>query len=114
MRIVVVGAGAVGSYFGGRLAQAGSGVAFLARGKHLEALRDRPLRIESIKGDSEVPVRSSDRPEELGRADAILVAVKAWQVIQAATAITPLLGPRTVVVPLQNGVEAPAQLASVP
>lgn len=113
MRIAVVGAGAVGSYFGGRLAQAGNEVAFLARGKHLEALRARALRVESIKGGFEVRVRATNAAEEIGRVDAILVAVKAWQVTEAAESIRAMIDAESVVVPLQNGVEAPAQLTSV-
>jgi 2-dehydropantoate 2-reductase len=113
MRIVIIGAGAVGSYFGGKLAHAGSDVVFLARGKHLEALCRSPLRVECINGDFEVKVRATNSSDEAGVADLILVAVKAWQVMEAATLIPSLLGPDSVVVPLQNGVEAPTQLASI-
>ena len=114
MRIGVFGTGAVGAYFGGRLAEAGQEVVFVARGDGLRALRDRGLRVTSTEGDFTVqPVHASDNPAEVGAADAILVAVKAWQVPDAARAIAPALGPDTFVVPLQNGVEAPAQLAAV-
>jgi 2-dehydropantoate 2-reductase len=113
MRIVVIGAGAVGSYFGGKLAHAGSDVVFLARGKNLEALRSGPLRVESIKGDFEVNVRATNALEEVGKPDVILVAVKAWQIAAAAKQIPPILGPDSIVVPLENGVEAPSQIASV-
>ncbi len=103
----------MGSYLGGRLAQAGNEVAFLARGKHLEALRARALRVESIKGGFEVRVRATNAAEEIGRVDAILVAVKAWQVTEAAESIRAMIDAESVVVPLQNAVEAPAQLTSV-
>jgi 2-dehydropantoate 2-reductase len=113
MKIAVIGAGAVGGYFGGRLASSGSEVVFLVRGKTLEALRTRPLRVQSIGGDFEVDVRATDDPVEVGEADAVLVAVKAWQVPEAAVAIQKMPGERSIVVPLQNGMDAPAQLAAV-
>jgi 2-dehydropantoate 2-reductase len=112
MRVAIVGAGAVGSYFGGRLAQAGNEVSFLARGNNLAALLERPMRGESIKGHFEIKVRVAASAEEIGAVDLVLVAVKAWQVPEVAAAISSLIGPSTVVVPLENGVEAPAQLAS--
>jgi len=113
MRISVFGAGAVGAYFGGRLAEAGEPVAFVARGQALRALHERGLRVVSPEGDFTVhPVHASDNLAVLPQSDAILLAVKAWQVPDAARAIAPALGPHTFVVPLQNGVEAPAQLAA--
>jgi 2-dehydropantoate 2-reductase len=114
MRICIFGTGAVGAYFGGRLAEGGQDVTFVARGEALRALRERGLRVASTEGDFMVrPVRAAERPIELDPSDAILLAVKAWQVTDAAHAIAPALGPDTFVVPLQNGVEAPAQLAAV-
>jgi 2-dehydropantoate 2-reductase len=112
MRIAVFGAGGVGGYFGGRLAQAGHDVTFVARGKHLEAMRTGGLRVESIKGDFSIhPVQATDIPEEVGEVEAVIVAVKAWQVPEAARAMKPMVGPETVVLPLENGVEAPDMLA---
>jgi 2-dehydropantoate 2-reductase len=114
VRIAVFGAGAVGGYFGGRLAQAGEHVVLIARGPHLEALRRHGLRVDSIAGDFVVhPAQATDDPAEVGIVDVILVAVKAWQVRQAARAMQPMVGPDTFVVPLENGVEAPSQLAGV-
>jgi 2-dehydropantoate 2-reductase len=114
VRVVVFGTGAVGAYFGGRLAEAGEDVGFIVRGPSLAALRDRGLRVASPEGDFTIhPARASDSLPDLGPADIILVGVKAWQVTEAARAIRPLLGPDTFVVPLQNGVEAPTQLAAV-
>ena len=114
MRIAIFGTGAVGGYFGGRLAQAGEDVVFIARGEHLQALRAHGLRVDSIKGDFVVqPVHATDDPTEEGVVDVILVGVKAWQVPEAAQAMRPMVGPQTFVVPLQNGVEAPSQLAAV-
>ena len=114
MRIAVFGTGGVGGYFGGRLAQAGEEVIFIARGQHLQALQTHGLKVESVKGDFVVdPVQATATPDEVGVVDVVLVGVKAWQVPEAAQAIGPLIGPETVVVPLQNGVDAPAQLAAV-
>jgi 2-dehydropantoate 2-reductase len=114
LRIVVFGTGAVGGYFGGRLAQAGEEVHFIARGRHLAAIRERGLRVSSVEGDFLVrPARVTDEPSALGSSDVVLLGVKAWQVPQAAEAMRPLVGERTVVVPLQNGIEAPDQLAAV-
>ncbi|HXH02109.1 MAG TPA: 2-dehydropantoate 2-reductase [Candidatus Competibacteraceae bacterium] len=112
MRIAIYGVGGIGGYFGGRLAQAGHEVVFIARGATLEALRRQGLRLESPKGDLHLPqVAASDDPVAVGPVDLVMVAVKAWQVAEVAEKIRPLLGPRTVVLPLQNGVEAPYQLA---
>ena len=113
MRIAVFGTGAVGGYFGGRLAQSGQDVVFVARGEQLKALRDRGLRVDSLQGDFVLrPVQATGDPVQAGVVDAILVGVKAWQVPEAARAMRPLVGPETFVVPLQNGVEAPSQLAA--
>jgi len=114
MRIAVFGTGAVGGYFGGRLAQAGEDVVFLARGENLQAMLMQGLHVDSIKGDFVVkPVHVTNDPAEAGKVDVVLVGVKAWQVLEAAHAMRPLVGPETFVVPLQNGVEAPSQLAAV-
>ncbi len=113
MRFAVVGAGGVGGYFGGRLAQAGERVSFLARGPHLEALRRDGLRVESIAGDFEVrAAEATGDAEAIGAVDTVLVCVKAWQVGAVAASLGPLLGPETVVIPLQNGVEAAETLAA--
>jgi 2-dehydropantoate 2-reductase len=113
MKIAVIGAGAVGGYFGGRLALSGNDVIFLVRGQTYEVLRAGPLRIASINGDFEVNVRVTDNPAEAGVVDAVLVGVKAWQVPEAGTAIQRMPGCESVIVPLQNGMEAPAALAGV-
>lgn len=114
MRIGVMGAGGVGGYFGGRLARAGENVVFIARGRHLEALRTTGLQVESPDGDFAIaPCRATDDPAAAGEMDAVLVGVKAWQVTEAARAMRPMVGERTVVLPLQNGVEAPAELVEI-
>ena len=107
MKIVMFGAGGVGGYFGGRLAQAGCDVAFVARGAHLEALRRDGLRIVSPKGDAHVTtMRASADPAELGPADVVLFTVKLYDAEAAAAQLAPLVGPDTMVVTLQNGVDA--------
>ena len=114
MRIAVFGTGGVGGYFGGRLAQAGEEVAFIARGEHLRAMQTQGLRVESIKGDFALAhVQATDNPAQLGVVDVVFVCVKTWQLPLAAPSLHPLIGPDTCVVPLQNGLEAATQLAAV-
>jgi 2-dehydropantoate 2-reductase len=114
MKIHVFGAGGVGGYLGGRLAQAGEEVTFIARGEHLRAMQTGGLHVESVQGDFSVnPVRTAAHPAQAGTADIILVALKAWQIAEAAESLRPAVGPDTLVVPLANGVEAPEQLAAV-
>lgn len=111
MKIAVVGAGGVGGYFGGRLAEAGADVAFLARGAHLDAMRARGLRIVSPKGDVHLPhVKAAADPAEVGPADIVLFAVKLYDTDSAVALLPPLVGPETAVIPLQNGVDSVAAL----
>jgi 2-dehydropantoate 2-reductase len=111
MRVAIVGSGGVGGYFGGRLATAGVDVAFLARGAHLEAMRTRGLRIESPKGNVHLPqVNAAADPSEVGRADVVFFAVKLYDTESALGMLPPLVGPGTVVIPLQNGVDSVAML----
>jgi 2-dehydropantoate 2-reductase len=114
MKIAVFGAGAVGCYLGGRLTQSVDEVIFIARGKQLQAMKNHGLKIDSINGDFIVnPVMATDNPEDVGIVDMVLVTVKAWQVSDAAKSMKPMVGPETYVLPIQNGVEAPSQLAAV-
>lgn len=115
MRIVVMGAGGVGGYYGGRLAQAGEDVWFVARGRHLAALRERGLRVRSTKGDFELhPVQATDDPGTIPTpVDLVLFCVKSWDTEAAAAAIRPIVGPETGVLTLQNGVENEDRLAAV-
>ena len=114
MKIAVVGAGGVGGYFGGRLAQAGVDTTFIVRGATLDALRTNGLRVDSTKGDFviEHPVATDD-PSTVGEVDAVLLAVKAWQIAEAAKSVLPMLGPETLVVPLENGIDAPEILTPI-
>lgn len=114
MRVAVFGSGGVGGYFGGRLAQAGEEVIFIARGSHLEAIREKGLRVDSLNGDFRIqPAQANDDPKRVGEVDAVLVGVKAWQVPEVALAMQPMIGKDTFVVPLENGVDAPTQIAAV-
>jgi 2-dehydropantoate 2-reductase len=112
MRIAIVGTGAVGGYFGGRLARAGHDVTFIARGENLQAMRAHGLQVESPMGDFVVhPAAVTHDPAEVGPVDAVILGVKAWQVRDAARLARPLIGPATMVLPLQNGIEAAGLLA---
>ena len=112
MKIAIFGSGGVGGYIGGRLAQAGNDVTFIARGKHLDAIVANGLQVKSINGDFLVnPAKATDHPEEIGTVDLVLCCVKSWQVAEVADEIRLLVGPETVVMPIQNGVEAHTTLA---
>jgi len=111
MRIAVYGAGGVGGYFGGRLAQAGADVHLIARGAHLRALREHGLRVRSVKGDFTVRVPATDDPAEIGPCDHVLFCVKAFATEAAGARLGPLLGENTAVVSLQNGVDNEEKLA---
>ena len=114
MRFAIYGSGGLGGFYGARLADAGHEVGFIARGAHLEAIRAKGLRIMSPLGDVHLPspTATSD-PAQIGAVDVVVVAVKTWQVPDAARAMRPLLGAQTVVVPFLNGVDAPDDLAAV-
>lgn len=113
MRIGIVGAGGVGGYFGARLAAAGQDVVFVARGKHLEALTADGLVVHSPAGDLRLPVQATSDPAEIGPVDYVLICVKTWQLPEAIDTIRPLVGPDTAIITVQNGVEAPDQVAEV-
>ena len=105
MKIAVFGTGGVGGYFGARLAAAGEEVHFIARDKHLEAMRENGLSIESRLGDAHVdPALATDDPAAVGHADMVMVAVKLYDTDEAVRACAPLVGPDSMVVSFQNGV----------
>ena len=113
MRIAVLGTGAVGGYFGGRLARAGHEVVFVARGATLAALRDGGLRVTSVDGDFTVdPVEATDGSDDVASVEAALACVKAWQLDEAGAIAARLLADDGFVVPLANGVEGPEVLAA--
>lgn len=101
-----MGAGGVGGYFGARLQQAGHEVTFFARGRHLQALKDDGLTVESAHGNAKLKVRVFEDPREAGVVDVVLFAVKLWDTETAAERLRPIVGEGTVVIPFQNGVES--------
>jgi 2-dehydropantoate 2-reductase len=113
MRIAVFGAGAIGGYFGGRLAQAGHDVRLLARGRHLAAIQERGLQVRSILGDFDAMLPATDEPATIGPVDAVLFTVKSYDTDAAAARLPPLLGPETIVVSLQNGVDNEERIGRV-
>jgi len=114
MRIVVMGAGGLGGYFGARLAAAGNDVAFVARGAHLAAIKQNGLVVESARGDLHLrDVVATDDPASLAPADIVLFTVKLWDTETAAETVKPLLRPGTGVISLQNGVHKEAVLARI-
>ena len=113
-RFAVMGAGGVGAYFGARLADAGYPVAVIARGDHLRAIRERGIAVHSPSGDATfAPTIATDDAGAIGPVDAVLFTVKLYDVEEAATAIRPLLGAETVVLALQNGVDAAERIARI-
>ena len=113
MKILVMGAGAVGSYFGARLRAAGEDVVFCARGEHLRALREHGLAVTSIRGDLHVEVTATDTPRDLAPYDLILFCVKAYDTETAAQALSGCLKPGGAILTLQNGVENEARLVAI-
>ena len=111
MRIAVFGAGGVGGYFGGRFARAGADVHVIARGAHLQALREHGLRVRSVKGDFTVRVPATGDPADVGPCDLVLFCVKTFDTEAAAGKLAPLVGEDTAVLSLQNGVESEDELA---
>lgn len=113
MKIAIVGAGGIGGYFGGLLAAAGEDVRFVVRGRTLQVLRENGLTIESAVTPLHLPqVQATDDPATIGPVDIVIFAVKLPDAAAAAARLLgPLLGPRTLVIPFQNGVEAPRMLA---
>lgn len=114
MKIVVMAAGAVGGYFGARLAATGEEVHFIARGAHLEAIKQSGLHLKSLLGDVHIEnTRVSDEPAAIGAADVVLFAVKLWDTEAAGNACKALLGDNTTIIMLQNGIDGVARLTPV-
>ncbi len=112
MKIAVMGAGALGCYFGGRIHQGGGDVTFIARGPHLKAMQTNGLKIESQLGDAHLTdLKATDDPAKVGPVDMVLFMVKLFDVETAAQAMAPLIGPDTAVACFQNGVTTPRILA---
>ena len=112
MRIGIVGAGAVGGYFGARLRAHGVDTALLARGPHLAAIRDHGLTVITPDGEETAAADVTDDPEAVGPVDAILIAVKSRHTSTVAATLAPMIGPETIVLSLQNGVDNEEHLAT--
>jgi 2-dehydropantoate 2-reductase len=110
MRIVVMGSGGLGGYFGGLLARSGADVTFIARGAHLQALQEHGLSVRSVNGDFTLPVQACADPAGLQPADVVLFCVKTYDAAAAAALIQPVVSAATVLLTLQNGVDMAADL----
>jgi 2-dehydropantoate 2-reductase len=115
MRILIMGSGGIGGYYGARFVQAGNDVVFVARGAHLEAMQQKGLLLREYDGSERViPVKAVRYPAEAGGTfDFILFAVKTYDTAEAAAAIEPVVGPETCIVPIQNGVDSTDDIAQV-
>ena len=114
MRIAVVGTGGIGGPYGASLAAAGADVIFVARGAHLAAIRENGLRVEGDRGEIHIrPAQATDDIAEIGPVDFVLFCVKLWDVEGVGASLRAILGPETVVVPLQNGVDAAERLVPI-
>ena len=114
MKFAILGSGAVGGYFGARLARAGQEVTFVARGAHLEAIRAKGLEVRSaMLGDFTVRTAAESDTAKIGHVDVVIVSVKAYDNATALPMLTPMIGPDTVVLTLQNGVDSVDEVAAV-
>ncbi|MBM3129601.1 MAG: 2-dehydropantoate 2-reductase [Chloroflexi bacterium] len=114
MKIAIMAAGGLGSYYGALFARDGHDVTFIARGAHLDALRANGLTIKSAHGDFAIqPARATDNPADVGAVDWILFSVKTYDNARAAQACKPMLGAQTTVVTFQNGVDNHDQIGAV-
>ena len=114
MRFAILGSGAVGGYFGAKLAKAGQDVTFIARGAHLEAIRSKGLEVKSAKlGDFTVKAAAESDTARVGPVDVAIVSVKAYDNATALPMLGPLIGPDTVVLTLQNGVDSTDEVAAI-
>ena len=112
MKIAILGSGAVGGYYGARLARDGHDVTFVARGAHLAAIRERGLEIRSpALGDFVAKGRAEEDTSRVGPVDLVIFAVKAYDNPTALPMLRPMLGESTVVLSVQNGVDSPAEVA---
>jgi 2-dehydropantoate 2-reductase len=114
MKILIMGTGGVGGYYGGLLARQGNDVTFIARGAHLYAIRHEGLKVKSIHGDFIIsPANAREDPARVGPVDLILFSVKTYHTDEAAEAIRPAVGARTAVLSLQNGIDAAERIGKV-
>lgn len=113
MRVAILGAGGLGSHYGALMADAGADVTFIARGANLEALRSRGLELKLASGESiHTHPKATDDPKQVGPVDLLWFCVKNYDVDVAAEAARPLIGPNTLILPVQNGIDSPERLAA--
>jgi 2-dehydropantoate 2-reductase len=113
MKIVIIGAGGVGGYFGGKLAQSGNKVSFIVRGNTLRAISENGLQVKSINGDFRVYPNATNNFDAVKNADLIVLGIKSWQIIDVAKLIKPHLNANCMVLPLQNGADNVDKLVSI-
>lgn len=114
MRIVIMGTGGTGGYYGGLLAKQGQDVTFIARGAHLQAIQKNGLQIKSIHGDFTVsPAKASDDPAQIASPDLILFCTKTYSTDEAVQAIKPIVEAGTTILSLQNGIDAAERIGKV-
>jgi 2-dehydropantoate 2-reductase len=114
MRFAILGAGAVGGYYGAKLARAGHDVTFIARGAHLQAIRERGLHVKSpMLGSFAIRAPAEDDTTRVGTVDVVILAVKAYDNPTALPLIAPMMGPATAVLTIQNGVDSPSEAAAM-
>jgi len=114
MKVAVLGSGGIGAFLGGGLAKSGNDVTFLARGKHLEAMQNRGLIVESVSlGNFQLKVRATDQPSEVGPVDLVLFCVKAYDTDMVLQEVGPLIRENTTVLCFQNGVDNEDRIAAI-
>lgn len=106
MRIAIMGTGGMGGYIGGRLAEAGRDVVFIARGEHLKTIQQKGLRVISPSGDFVIePAQATNKPEDIGQVDLVLFCVKSYDAVEGANLIKPIIGSKTAILPVLNGID---------
>lgn len=113
MKFGILGSGAVGGYYGAKLSQAGHDVTFVARGKHLEAIRQHGLEIRSPLGDFVARAAAEQDTSKIGHVDCVVLATKAYDNASALPMLAPMIGQQSVVLTLQNGVDSVDECAAV-
>lgn len=113
MKIVVMGSGSLGGYFGGLLAKSGEDVTFIARGNHLKAIQTNGLTVKSVEGTFTVKAKATDKPETTETPDLILFTVKTYDTVTASKALAPIVGPETSIITIQNGVTSKEEIEDI-
>jgi len=111
MKIAIMGTGGLGGYIGGCLAHSGQDVTFIARGESLQVIGEKGLQVHSPRGDFLVnPVQATDNPDDVGPVDLVLFSVKSYDAENALESMRPMVGPKTTVLPVLNGIEHIAKM----